>query len=406
MALWENLEPVLELAAPGFVLLYGTKYAIERARGPLGFTFGKTSEVGERGRKLAMGSEHDPKSWQNMARTNFRRGRLRRREAVIGTMNKRELEIGKGQEGKLSLKQRAQRRVYSTAARAVGYGDYEGAISEANKSEAERIATHQTYGPDSTVRAQWAYEKDGRYYNYATGQEMATADVKMARRVSGKNLSALQESLSYEMTKADNDETYGKLMSRYMDRAQELGLSEDEANGVWIGPAFKNKTMRLEQKARKFKKGADGKFYDAGINYDSFSSEAANKFKQYDYSGIQSSTFGAMGDDIKVLAQKNPAQLNAKELTRMQHYYHALTNLEAPTMMPGGDGGTPGGVPAGARAASFGGSGVSSAQAKEAMSLIKDAAQYDSRITQLPSYAGMSGPVAYQEARSDYGKAA
>jgi hypothetical protein len=386
-----------------FVPLAMIPFSFKLAGGLLGTLVSAISTNGKKFTELVKGDARDPNSRRNRLKKDVKNARLRGQYRSLKSIDDKTMAIGDdGQPLTTGQKLRRRAMRFRRDLTATGYSEY--AQSVMNKEEAERIALTQGYGPDDTIRHAWAYKgDDGRYYNYHDGKEVSEASVMAARRNVMSNSSAFQEALSYEMTKADRDGTYGKLMQRYADMATEQGWAIEDTNGMWKGAGFKNKGTRLEGKHRGLEIGPDGRTRFKDINLGSLSTEFA-KIKSYDHAGLSSSTFGVVQDDMESMmagagglgegeyGPPVPLELGDDDLDRARNYYHGLTNLERgyTTGEPGEDTGAP---PMGTRigggsAFSTGGGGIASEKARQALVVAKRLAELDPRVKELPDDAG------------------
>ncbi len=184
---------------------------------------------------------------------------------------------------------RFRQRRWEQAARAGGGKHIEERIAELNKRESERRQANTNFGPDnmrraSTINGDMLHmaRRGGvqalRNSGYVEGQDyrevqdaqgnrhlelaslggswygMATA-TQAAREYAG-NEGALQENLTYEMSKATTEAEKSRIVNRYGSWAQSQGWGRNTANERWIGSAY-----GMQQKDKNYKYyrvGADG----------------------------------------------------------------------------------------------------------------------------------------------------
>jgi hypothetical protein len=92
-------------------------------------------------------------------------------------------------------------------------------------------------------------ENGTRQYKSLGGAWVNEAAVNEGHRRWGNNQFAQQAALSYEMRKAMTNEQVQGISDRYMGWAKaDLGLTERQAQGNWIGAAFENQNQHIEYK--------------------------------------------------------------------------------------------------------------------------------------------------------------
>ena len=381
-----------------FLPLMMIPWAFKFAGGIVGTVYGTLSGFSKKGVESAKGQANNPNSARNKASKKFRDASILSRSETVASLNSRYSKLGKKP---LTVGSRLQRRGLSAvASQLYRGGGLEASRSALNKEESERISLQSGYGPDDTIRKAFAREHNGRFYDYKdttySGEEIPAAQVRAARENLGTT-SALQEGLSYEMGKSENDDTFGALMTRYTEMAKEKGWSENTAQSIWTGSAYKNKGLRLEQKHQKIKKNDDGTFEFAGLKDGAFAQEFGTKIRSYEAGGFQASTFGAADavmDRAVAAGGTGTAGLadTSEELRSLQNLYHGLTNLESPVSGSGGSTGTPSSTAPAPSGMSFGASGVVAARAKVSLDKIKVLAAADPRIMIVPPEAGNYTP--------------
>lgn len=118
----------------------------------------------------------------------------------------------------------------------------------------EAVAARAAAGDQS---ADAKLEGGKRKYRSLGGAWVNEADVLEGKRRWGGDHFAQQSIISYEMSKAMEEDQVQRVSERYMGLAEgDLGMNRTEAEGAWIGPAFQNKAKHLEYKHTEF--DADG----------------------------------------------------------------------------------------------------------------------------------------------------
>lgn len=421
-----------------FLPLVLIPWAFKLAGGLIGSVVGVLQGQQSKLAEAIKGNPNDPNSARRRASDRFRSARLQGKGQTVKTLNAAEQRIGQTQkldadgkpmfdaEGKpvmvpvpLTRGQRVRRGVYSRGARALYRGNtLERQISELNAQGADYVQKIQATGPDDTIRNIWAVEGTGdmagRYFDYITGEERPTAAVKAAR--AGINtVGALQEALVYEMGKVADDATYSeKLLPRFGQLAQEMGLSDYSTQGIWKGATFKDKGRRLESKHRKIYKDENGVWKMGGTDHIAMAKEAGSKVRSYAMGDQAGSFFGTAMEEMDALATVGSGDASvvdsgaladdSEQLEALQYWYHGLKNLESPS--PYGAGGDESGAPPSGGGAgaprrtdyddpstvllSIGGAGVPTRVAQEAVAKITKMAEADPRIKNIPRSAGVT----------------
>lgn len=181
--------------------------------------------------------------------------------------------------------QKADTRQGITRGRAAGwrarkYSGYQNNIldreSELNARQGEMLQKATGHGDDALQRAYtvnkeladrqmaagigagdtWKKNEDGSTsYRTAGGSWASSFSVDESRRKYGKNnVTQLQQSLSYEMRKATTQEEQDKIVTSFGAIADEWKLSENQANGTWIGAGFANQDTNLQWKHGRWNK--------------------------------------------------------------------------------------------------------------------------------------------------------
>lgn len=152
--------------------------------------------------------------------------------------------------------------------------------SELNERMAKATAATSGSGDDTAIRAYtvnkevadaarrrgqgegelWKQTEDGIQYRTAGGKWVGERAVTEARRKWGnRNVSQLQQSMAYEMKKASTQEQQDSIVSNFAQTADSWGMSENQANGAWIGAGFANQDHNLQWKHASWSRGSDGR---------------------------------------------------------------------------------------------------------------------------------------------------
>lgn len=94
--------------------------------------------------------------------------------------------------------------------------------------------------------------KGTTYRSLGGSWQTKAASVAADRRFGMNNTGQLQQTLTYEMGKAIETGQQEELIAQYGDLAQSWGLSSEQTNGTWIGPAFNNQQEDLMYKNTSF----------------------------------------------------------------------------------------------------------------------------------------------------------
>ena len=125
------------------------------------------------------------------------------------------------------------------------------------------------FGDDALWRAySWSGRKDDTRVNADTGQtEIRTAGGawvdksyhdQAVKKFGKKNSAAYQQALTYEMGKAITQEQQDHLLTSFQSGAQEMGLTQEQAVGVWKGAGFAKQNENRQFKHYSPTVGADG----------------------------------------------------------------------------------------------------------------------------------------------------
>ena len=265
--------------------------------------------AGGTGKRLSegiLGNPNDPNSLRNSVRHDLHDAYdTARHQRYSEFRDAAKMDSGNG---------KFKRRFYRQAAKIASYGNLEGRIAASNEAAAKRIQSQVGNGPDDSARAFWAeYDQaSGKWlspYADAAGnrKEWSPADVDMARKnARDGNLSVVQAMATYEFDKAADDGKLADFKGAFLRRANEMGWTAEQANGVWAGVKFANKNSRLEQKytavdtdpntgqlrfnsqRRHSVTGEELNYGD--VNHVDYSTELADKTRQYDFSNFRPST--------------------------------------------------------------------------------------------------------------------
>jgi hypothetical protein len=122
-----------------------------------------------------------------------------------------------------------------------------------------------------------------RQYKTLGGGWVNEAHVDAGHKRWGRDTFAQQAALSYEMRKAASDEEVQGVSSRYAALAtEEWGMSNDQAQGAFIGAGFENQNQHLEFKHTNAITGQ--------VNYEAFVKEAYEKKGSYPLAQMSANT--------------------------------------------------------------------------------------------------------------------
>lgn len=222
--------------------------------------------------------------------------------------------------------------------------------AELNERMAKATAATSGSGDDTAIRAYSvnkevadAARRDGRgegelwrttssgglEYRTAGGAWTSENAVKESRRKYGnRNVSQLQQSMAYEMKKASTQEQQDSVASSFAQTADSWGMSENQANGAWIGAGFANQDHNLQLKHARWERDESTGKMMMKANESSIIKEMDEKKGAYEAGrnnadtwttmsmGVKKASDGfALADQtVKNLESKNTSSLNPDEL--------------------------------------------------------------------------------------------
>jgi hypothetical protein len=120
-------------------------------------------------------------------------------------------------------------------------------------------------------------------YKSLGGTWIDESDVLNGQRRWGKDVSAQQAAVSYEMRKAMEEDDVAGVSKRYASLARnQFGMTDTQAAGAWMGAAFENQNQHLEYKSTNWENGR--------LNAEKFSKEVYEKKGTYPLSQMSSHT--------------------------------------------------------------------------------------------------------------------
>lgn len=146
--------------------------------------------------------------------------------------------------------------------------------------------------------ADYRIGKNGnREFQTLGGGWVSEGDVDRGWARWGHDKFAQQAVLSYEMRKANTDENREHIINGYGALAQGeggWGMSDDQAQGAWIGPAFENQNSSLQYKYVKHKKNEQTGNFETTFDHAGFVQEVYEKRGSYAMSNMDASTIGRL----------------------------------------------------------------------------------------------------------------
>ncbi len=239
-------------------------------------------------------------------------------------------------------------RGYYAGRRAKGLSGYKADIldreAELTKRDMEKRDATKNYGDDSLIRAYtvnkdladrqraagqgegtlWRYATDaqgnrtgGVEYQSAGGSWQNETSVNEAQRKYGrKNVSQYQQSLSYEMQKANTQAQQDNLVRSFGETADEWGMDSNQANGAWIGAGFANQDKNLQWKHARWDNN-DGSFKTSAMG-ENLLTEVDEAKGSYEAGRYNADTWTTMSRTVadtgaaKMAADDTVAKLSAK----------------------------------------------------------------------------------------------
>ncbi|MCX6727396.1 MAG: hypothetical protein NTX11_01095 [Candidatus Saccharibacteria bacterium] len=286
---------------------------------------------------------------------------------------------------------------------------------EANKGAVGRYTGNTTDG--YTDAAGNAVARSSMGINSSAVVSKSAVDVARANAMS--NPGAFQENLNYEMEKAAENNDLGKLRSRYARLTSDMGMSADEASGIWKVVGYRQQGTHLVEKYSGYQDVINPKTgkiqrVDKAADMNSLSKQFGGKSKGYEQTGQSDRTWGAIRDDIIGLSTKHEASLkpgggpglNGEEKKRLQYYNAGISALErgGSSLPTPGAGVSPNpNAQAGAQQQQYapvfavGAAGTAESVANQAYEAIKDLRERSSAsfVNDLPEGAGDSGSSTY-----------
>lgn len=278
-----QLISIVVLVIPLFLIPYSFKLA----GGLISSIHGTLTGIGKKAHEGVLGNANDPNSARNRSKRKMGERFTRRRERAYDA-------VGQAQMNKHVVGKRGLTRGLGLIGAGIGAGDLEARRSALNKQEGELRELKTNYGPDASVRALFATKQaDGRWKSEVSGKEYAEQDVMKARSLYGKDLSAIQTAINYEVGKAGNDGEYQKFLDHSPVLMDSFKFNEDEVNSAMKGVGYNNASKRLDLKHTSFKKNDDGT-WSRKLDVSKFTQDAAENFGSYPIANMKTSPIEAL----------------------------------------------------------------------------------------------------------------
>lgn len=307
---------IVVIYAPLFLIPFAFKFAggalsrIAAAATGVGDKMGKSGFV--KARREYYGQKHAD---------NMTRGRA---EAYRNASAKADIHKGRGN----------RVRAFAASRRASSLSGYQSNIldreAEINARTREAQGKTSNDGDDSVIRAYTVNKKtadearrenrgEGSLWRHATdssgnrtgaieyqsagGSWQNEQSVDEAQRKYGKrNVSQFQQSMSYEMKKAATQQQQDNLVRSFGETADEWGMSDNQANGAWIGAGFANQDSNLQWKHGRWD-GGSGSF-QMGSGGANLITEMDEKKGSYEAGRMNADTWTTMSKEVQQASGK------------------------------------------------------------------------------------------------------
>ena len=232
-----------------------------------------------------------------------------------------------------------------------GLASFEGRMSAINARTAKQIGDTIATGKDDVFRgasvnmaaanaAGALHDESGRalengnglkritesgktQYKSLGGQWVDETDVVEGHKRFGKDVAAQQAILSYEQRKAMTDEEVQGITDRYVPLAQQQwGMTENQAQGAWIGAGFENQNQHLEYKNTK----SNGKEGTAKLDVAKFAKEAYEKKGSYQLSQMSGHTVVQLENAFKTAVETGDTESQDRLKAVAETFMHQLSS--------------------------------------------------------------------------------